>query len=100
MKVLCEMKIVDFFWLSTGHVVIVCALGPDMYPDVPNNSKADLCISDRKILPIRILGTERLSYMPGVKRDKKVFRTDTPIPMRLVAENNMKLVIYKHDVLS
>lgn len=96
MNIISEMYVNDFFKLSTGHIVLVGKIVPDIEKFI-GESKADLCINGKKIQTIHILGEDRFSGVnEEVRQGKRAIRTDDDISAILNAKihEEIKLIIY------
>ncbi|MBV9576620.1 MAG: hypothetical protein JO149_08350 [Gammaproteobacteria bacterium] len=91
-----EMLVNEFFNLSTGHIVLVGKIMPDLDKFI-STTKADLYIGKEKIKTINILGEDRFSGGNEEKRKGlRVLRTTNDIVNELNAKGDkpIKLVIY------
>lgn len=95
MKVLCEMLISEFFWLSSGQVAIVGKIQPLIKSFIPADSKADLYEDNKKIQTIHIIGEDRFFGVNEIKRQgKRAVRTDSELSKDLKGLANLKLIFW------
>ena len=76
---LCEMKVLEFFNLSAGHIAFVGKIVPDIKKLI-TQTKADLYIEGIKLKTINIIGEDRFSGGNEDKRNgMRSIRTDDDI---------------------
>jgi hypothetical protein len=95
MNIICEMRVDDFFNLSTGHIALVGKIIPNIEKFI-TKSKADLYVGNAKIKTIHIIGEDKFSGVnESIKQEKRAVRTDDDIIADLRTKiREIKLIIY------